>query len=338
MDTRKITVISVAVIAAALTVAVGVVIGPNRIATASETTGDRELSTVLRDNAPKGSHRIAAFTLQDGEATFSGLGADEHTEFEIGSITKTFTAELLSNAVERGDLSRDTTVGEVIDIPGADAEDITMEELATHTSGLPRLSNMGVQAFLASVTGGNPYEGNTSDKLFDDTRTATLNNRGQFAYSNFGVALLGQLVARASGTTYAELLQKEILIPLGMSETYLMAPGSVPDDAPRGLTSRGREATAWEMDADAPAGAIRSTAHDMAIYTDHILTQPEVNSTWIEEAEGTYFHNGGTGGYSSMLVLDHSAGTAAFAITDTTSSVDDLGRILLDHARNRSQQ
>lgn len=338
MDVRKITVISVAVIAAALTVAVGVVIGPNRIATASETTGDQELSTVLRDNAPKGSHRIAAFTLQDGEATFSGLGADEHTEFEIGSITKTFTAELLSNAVERGDLSRDTTVGEIIDIPGADAEDITMEELATHTSGLPRLSNMGIQAFFASITGGNPYEGNTSDKLFDDTRTTTLNNRGEFGYSNFGVALLGQLVARASSTTYEELLQREIFTPLGMSETYLMTPGSVPDDAPRGLTTRGGEATAWEMDADAPAGAIRSTAHDMALYARHILSQPELNSSWIEETGGTYFHNGGTGGFRSMLVLDPTNGSAAFAITDTNASVDDLGRILLDHARNRGRQ
>lgn len=333
MNTRKITTIAAAIVAIISTAALGIAIGPKPISTVAEKTGDRELATVLHDNAPKATHRIAAFTMRNGNTTFAGLGADEHTEFEIGSITKTFTAELLTNALDRGDLTLETTVGEIIDIPGAAAEHITMKELATHTSGLPRLSRMGIKGFFATVTGGNPYQGYTTAELVEDTRNASLSDRGEFEYSNFGVALLGQLIATASKTPYPELLHREILNPLDMEHTYLMTPGSVADDAPRGLTSNGREADPWEMDADAPAGALRSTTHDMAIYTRHILSKPLPDYTWIKEDDNHFFHNGGTGGFRSMLALDPASSTASFVINDTTAAVDDLGRLLLDHAR-----
>lgn len=329
MTTRGFTTIALAVAAVVVTAAVAITLGPKPISISTNRTGSDNLAGVLQDNAPRGSRNIAAFIHRDGQTTFAGLGADEHTEFEIGSITKTFTAELLTNAVERGDLTLDTTVGDIIDVPGSDVEDVSMEELATHTSGLPRMSHGGWQGFVAALTGANPYEDYSREQLLEDTREASTDGRGEFEYSNFGVALLGQLIAAASGSTYEELLQQEILVPLGMTETYLMTPGAVPDDAPRGLASRGRESAAWEMDAEAPAGAIRSTAHDMAIYANHILSRPLPDYTWIEDDEEYFFHNGGTGGFRSMLILDPATTSAAFAITDTTAPVDDLGRALL---------
>lgn len=331
MDSRKLTVLGLAVVAVMATAALAVALGPKPITTATDKTGEPELTQLLDRHAPRATRNIAAFTHRDGSTTFAGLGADEHTEFEIGSITKTFTAELLNNAIQRGDLTLNTTVGEIIAIPGAAAENITMEELATHTSGLPRLSRMGLGTFISSFTGGNPYEGYTNEELFEHTREASVSDRGEFSYSNFGFALLGQLIAKASDSTYPELLKEEILAPLNMENTYLMLPGTVSDDAPRGLTSRGRESQAWEMDADAPAGAIRSTAHDMAIYAEYILSKPLPDYTWIHnEEKDFFFHNGGTGGFRSMLIIDPDSGTATFTINDTTAAVDELGAALMD--------
>src|SRR5699024_7702479 len=120
--------------------------GPQRITLAEENTGDEELAQKLRDNAGKAQNRIAAFTFRSGSATFAGLGANEHTEVEIGSVTKTFTTDLLRQQVESKEITLDTTVGDIIDVHGSEVADVTMLELADHTSGLPRLDqdNLGL--------------------------------------------------------------------------------------------------------------------------------------------------------------------------------------------------
>ena len=327
------TIVFIALAAAITTAALALAIGPRNINTATQHTGDPTLAAVIAEHAPPGSRNISAFILRDGQATFAGLGSDEHTEFEIGSITKTFTADLLTRAVDRGELALDTTVGEIIDAAGSEINDVTLEELATHTSGLPRLAKMGLSQFIASVTGGNPYADHTRDELFNTARDTSLDDRGEFAYSNFGFALLGQLLAEAADIPYPTLIKDELLTPLGMKDTYLMTPGAVPDHAPRGLTTAGRESTPWEMDADAPAGALRSSAHDMAIWANHVLASPLPDYTWFHDSDTTFFHNGGTGGFMSMLLVDPSTDTAAFAVTDTNAGMEDLGRTLLDHAR-----
>lgn len=331
--TTTILTIVAALTATIATAALALAIGPRPITTATRHTGDPTLAAILAEHAPPGSRNISAFILRDGQATFAGLGSDEHTEFEIGSITKTFTADLLAQAIDLGELTLDTTVGEIIEATGSEINDVTLEELATHTSGLPRLAKMGLPQFIASVTGGNPYADHTREELLDTARATSLTDRGQVAYSNFGFALLGQLIAEATDTPYPTLIQDEILTPLGMEDTYLMTPGSVPGDAPRGLTTRGRESTPWEMEADAPAGALRSSARDMAIWADHVLSTPLPDYTWAHDTGDTVFHNGGTGGFMSMLLVDAATDTAAFAITDTNAGMEDLGRTLLDHAR-----
>ena len=333
--TTTILTIVAALTAAIATATLALAIGPKPITTATRHTGDPTLAAILAEHAPPGSRNISAFILLDGQTTFAGLGSDEHTEFEIGSITKTFTADLLTRAVDRGELTLDTTVGEIIEATGSEINDVTLEELATHTSGLPRLAKMGLTQFIASVTGGNPYADHPREELFDAARDASLTDRGEVAYSNFGFALLGQLLAEAADTPFPTLIQDEILTPLGMEDTYLMTPGSVPGDAPRGLTTRGRESTPWEMDADAPAGALRSSAQDMAIWAAHVLSAPLPDYTWAHDTGDTVFHNGGTGGFMSMLLIDPSTDTAAFAITDTNAGMEELGRVLLDHARTK---
>src|SRR5699024_9318819 len=121
-------------------------------------------------------------------------GADENTEVEIGSVTKTFTTELLRQQVESGDIDLQTTVGDIIEVEGSEVSDVTMVELANHTSGLPRLDkdNLGL---VRTIFTEHPYAGITQDDVFDAARNASLSDGGEQSYSNFGAALLGQLLA-----------------------------------------------------------------------------------------------------------------------------------------------
>ena len=132
--------------------------------------------------------------------------------------------------------------------------------------------------------------------------------------------------------SYDELLRTRILEPAGMTSTFLALPGTA-DGHPQGLTLAGRPAERWEMNGWAPAGAIRSTAKDIAKYVDWISAHGGPDLGWAElEDDGTAytFHNGGTGGYSTMLVWDPAnPRRAAFVANSSEASVDDLGIKLL---------
>jgi len=304
-----------------------IVVGPQRIALADDSTGDEELAQKLRDNSSRAQNQITAFTLQDGEVTFAGIGADENTEVEIGSVTKTFTTELLRQQVESGDIDLETTVDDIIEVEGSEVSDVTMLELANHTSGLPRLDkdNLGL---VRTIFTENPYAGISQDDVFDAARNASLSGRGERSYSNFGAALLGQLLAVNADSEYAELVQENILDPAGMDATYVGSESSIAEDAPRGLAANGRETDAWGMDGYAPAGAIRSTATDMSKYAKFLLDNSEFEFGWFPEDSGGYWHNGGTGGYSTMLIIDPNAKEAFYANGNTPQGVEDLTRAL----------
>ena len=147
-----------------------------------------------------------------------------------------------------------------------------------------------------------------------------------------GYGLLGHLLETAADSAYEDLLQERILQPAGMTETYLMTPGSVPDHAPRGLTATGREADPWEMGGgNAAAGAIRSTAHDMAAFAEWIMDNGEMAYGWQKNDDNqSFWHDGGTGGYSTMLIIDPKNKRAAFANNDTPAWTSDLVPALFD--------
>lgn len=121
-------------LAVILTLTAMLLLGPRPITVGTHATGDASVSSALHNNAEPGHNDLAAFFLDNGNVRFGGLDADEHTEFEIGSITKTFNAELLRQQIASGYITLETTVGELIDVP-APIADVNMEELANHTSG-----------------------------------------------------------------------------------------------------------------------------------------------------------------------------------------------------------
>ena len=300
-----------------------IILGPQRVALANNNTGDEALAQHLRDNANKSINELTAFTLRNNEVNFAGIGADETTEVEIGSVTKTFTTEILRQQVADGDIELETTVGDIIDVEGSEVADVTMLELAEHTSGLPRLDkdNFG---FIALTFSENPYKGISPDDVLSAAADASLSNRGEEAYSNFGVALLGQLLAKNAETEYEELVQRDILDPAGMQNTYVGTPETVTEDSPQGLASNGRKVAGWGMDGYAPAGAIRSTAADMAKYAQFMIDNSQFKFGWFDEESGGYWHNGGTGGYSTMLIVDPERNEASFTNGNTPQGVEDL--------------
>ncbi len=326
---------AVGVFAALAALTVLIALGPRPIASAAEQTGDSSVASLLETHAPKGANELAGFVYDNGEVRYGGLGVDENTEFEIGSLTKTFNGELARQQIEDGKLRLDTQVQEIIDAAGTPVADVTIGELLNHTSGLSRLEGIGFGRMLATNMrdGGNPYREETPEDIFAIAKHAKLKDRGEENYSNFGHALLGQLLAKNADMPYEELLRSRIFEPAGMDSTFLALPGTV-DGHPQGLTQAGRTAERWDMDGWAPAGAIRSTPRDMASYVDWVAAHGGPDLAWasFEEEGTTYtFHNGGTGGYSTMLVWDPDSPEprAAFVANSSAATVDDLGVTLL---------
>lgn len=247
-------------------IACGVLAAPRPPSLAAATTGDADLARTLAVEAPAESgarDTLAAAAIGRDGVTFAGLGADDGTEFEIGSITKTFTALLLAQAAERGEVALDDPVGDHLDLGHSAAAAVTLADLSSHRSGLPRVATTVptlATGLWSTYRGSDPYPYGL-EALKEHARASTLSAAGTFTYSNLGVALLGQSLAAAAGTDYPTLLQTRILDPLGMADTSIAVTADhLPAGARTGYTATGRPAAAWTMSAYAPAGAISNRA------------------------------------------------------------------------------
>jgi D-alanyl-D-alanine-carboxypeptidase/D-alanyl-D-alanine-endopeptidase len=193
----------------------------------------------------------AARIMPEGDVT-AYSNCDPASRFEIGSITKVFTAILLCEAVLQGRCSLDDPV-EMWLPDGFHAprggKKITLRHLATHSSGLPRLP---LAMILSALRSSQPYENWNRDRLARAfSRTFVDRMPGSmYAYSNFGFSVLGLALERICGKPYEELLG-DLTVRLDCEEIRLPHPG---DTAPRGLA-----VAPWKMAAFAPAGGATST-------------------------------------------------------------------------------
>jgi CubicO group peptidase (beta-lactamase class C family) len=313
-----------------------------------EASGDASLVERVRASASGVRDRLSVAVVEGGDVRVAHFGSSDSTEYEIGSVTKTVTGSLLADAVERGEVTADSTLGDHLELGDSAAASVTLESLATHSSGLPRLSSsvgQFVNAFIGNLRASDPY-GASVEELVDRARD-TEPGDGGFEYSNFGFALLGQALASAAGTSYGELADERVFGPLGMDDTF--APDSVDDlgpDPTTGYTASGRSSDPWTLGADAPAGSVRSTLTDMVTYVRAQLdaTAPGVGATapiadagddsrigyaWITTDDVTW-HNGATGGFTSWVGFDRSSGRAVVVLNNTAASVDDLGFALME--------
>ncbi|GMA29648.1 serine hydrolase domain-containing protein [Arenivirga flava] len=342
----------IAGIAAAGVLAAGLLTMPRPPATPTEATGDTALGERLLALAGDGYHpRLSAVVVDDvsGEPSTRAahLGADDGTEYEIGSVTKTMTGALLAVAVGLGEVEEGTRVGDLLEITG-DAGDVTLLELATHTSGLPRLPaepGLMLRAMLAQFTAADPYAGTTARDVAVAASSSSVEGRGSYEYSNLGAALLGHALAAAAGTDYGDLIRSRLIEPLALDATHYPG-GEVAADAPLGFTASGRVADAWADDGYGPAGGVRATAPDLAAYAVATVrgeapgssaTEPRADAGgdqrigygWHTDADGLLWHNGGTGGFSSMVAYDPASDRLAVVLGASTASVDAIAEGLL---------
>ncbi|CAG0962085.1 D-alanyl-D-alanine-carboxypeptidase/endopeptidaseAmpH [Burkholderiales bacterium] len=286
---------------------------------------------------------------------------DDRTLFEIGSITKTFTASLLATAVETGDLALADRLDQLapeLRLGNAAIGAITLAELATHTSGLPRLplSSQGTKRLLFNFN--NPYRGTAVSELWEHLAHPSLIEAGPEGkkpqqYSNFGFALLGQLLAKRLHADYAELIAARLLRPLGMNHTQVHAPLAQRPLLAQGHKTNFRPTENWDLDAYAPAGGIWSNAGDLGRYLAAQIDQSAPGARlaqtlrvapplwphamglgwFIEYYEGrqAYWHNGGTGGFRSFIAFEPAARSGVVVLSNTAQDIDDLGwHLLLD--------
>jgi D-alanyl-D-alanine-carboxypeptidase/D-alanyl-D-alanine-endopeptidase len=300
-----------------------------------------------------GTRRIITYGPAAGVQPFDGDAV-----FEIGSITKTFTAAILADMVAKGELSLDDPVADHLPegtvVPERDGEKITLGQLATQTSGLPRMPSNIAPADVA-----NPYADYTPELMYAFLRDHEL-TRGvgeKYEYSNLGFGLLGQALAHHAGVDYETLVHERILDPLGMDDTrILLSPAMLGRLAP-GHAQNGTDARNWDIPTLAGAGALRSTVNDMLTYIRanadstsrplgavmalthgerRNIGSPEsaIGLGWhrLKVAGGRTFvwHNGGTGGYRSFTGYDELTGEGVVVLANTNRSVDNLGFHLLN--------
>ena len=189
------------------------------------------------------------------------------TVFEIGSISKVFTALLLADMAQHGEVKLDDPIAkylpENVKAPQRNGKQITLVELATHTSGLPRLPNN-----LRPKEAANPYADYSEDNLYAFLNSYQLpRDPGEkWEYSNLATGLLGHLLSLRAGKDYETLVVSRIAAPLGMASTRITLTPEMKDRMAVGYNAMLEPVRLWDFQALAGAGALRSTANDLITF------------------------------------------------------------------------
>jgi Beta-lactamase class C and other penicillin binding proteins len=286
----------------------------------------------------------------------SGVKATGDTIYEIGSITKTFTATLLSDELERKTLSLDqpaSTAAPGFSVPTFNGQAITFANLAEQNSGLPRMPDN-----IDPAKPDDPYADYGPDRLkaFLGSYALPRAPGAQYEYSNLAVGTLGYLLSQHAGMSYADLVSRKIFVPLGMTHTSVATGMNNPGGMATGHDFGGQVAAPWHFSAMAPAGGIRSTGNDMLRYLEanmgsrqtplsaamrdaHIpradtsVPHNRIGLIWMtrhqDGGNDVVWHNGMTGGFASFIgfTTDHQHGVVI--LTNAAVKVDDIGFAVL---------
>lgn len=289
---------------------------------------------------------------------------DEKTLFEIGSVTKVFTDLLLIRLSQSGVVHLNDPVSRYFpggaSAPEKNGRAITLLDLGIHTSGLPRLPpNLKTSA-------PDPYAHYTSANLYASFVGLSLESTPgtHFLYSNFGIGLLGDVLSRAAGRTYEELIDQQICGPLGMTDTRCVLTKEQALRMVEEYKGDNSVQPAWNFDVLAPAGGLKSSAADLGkflialinekgdsplssalpiLYQDRFvhLTKRQTLGWSVRktlEKQTIYWHNGATAGGTAYLAVDlqHHCGVALLSnygdALAADFSLDTIGASLLKQA------
>ncbi len=302
---------------------------------------------------------LAIGILKDGKREFRTFGRTRlqdaaskptpDTLYEIGSVTKVFTSLVFADAITHGKVALDTKLKDVvpkgIEVPADDDIDIELVHLATHSSGLPRMPGN-----FAPRNPTDPYSDYDAKRLYAGLSLTTPARAPGVAYeySNFAMALLGQVLVDIEGEAdYESLVAKRVLGPFGMKDTHVAldeaakARLALPYDADLTLNAN------WNLFGFAGAGALRSTARDMLEFCARELDPPaelekavaltqtqhyedpkskvRLGLGWHISPADVHWHNGETGGYHSFVAISKSQHCAVVVLANApTREVDTL--------------
>jgi CubicO group peptidase (beta-lactamase class C family) len=281
------------------------------------------------------------------------------TIFEIGSITKVFTATLLTQLAGEGLVELNQPVNELLPVQAqlpVRERPITLSDLATHSSGLPRLPRGWFRKSMLHHRA-NPYAPFTVDDLHRAIVETKLRRPPGRAvrYSNFGAGLLGHVLALRLDTTYEELVRERICVPLGLPNTSITVTASREQFAD-GHNRAGRPVLHWDLPTLAGAGALRSTVTDMLRFLEAQYARDDtplhraIRRThhphfhrgaldqclgWVSLSTGpgsdtrVLWHNGGTGGFRSFCAVVPERRTRVVVLVNCPRSADRIGQELL---------
>jgi D-alanyl-D-alanine-carboxypeptidase/D-alanyl-D-alanine-endopeptidase len=328
---------------------------------------DDEVKSILQDRIERAKRGVGivvglvddkgARVITFGKPSLDGKQAlDGNSVFEIGSVTKVFTATLLAIMVERGEVSLNDPISKylpkTVKTPTRDGKEITLLDLATQTSGLPRLPTN-----FAPKDPRNPYADYSVDQLYAFLSGYTL-TRGigeKYEYSNLGVGLLGHILALRAGMDYETLVRKRICQPLRMEDTKISLTPEMQARLVTGHNPALIPVANWDLPTLAGAGALRSTVNDMlkfvaanigltkspllaamqqAQQSQRETGQPDlsIGLNWhiLKKFDSEIiWHNGGTGGYHSFIGFDKKNRKGVVVLSNSANDIDDIGRHLL---------
>jgi CubicO group peptidase (beta-lactamase class C family) len=326
-------------------------------AQASATT-DGELRAVLekRFAGDRTGACVAAAVVEQGRTSTAYFCADPktarpydgRTAFEIGSVTKTMTAALLADLIVKGEVTLDDPLAKLLPagtkVATFNGEPILLKHVVTHTSGLAALpSRMTVTDMR------NPYAHLTEQELLQSLAEAKLASKPgtKFVYSNFAMMVLSYALAKRSGKDFETLLHEKLFAPLGIKDAYIAKPPAGVRAA-QGHMTTGAPTSAWDIPVNmAGVGGVRATLPDMIAYVraqlrpggdatgraialtqNQVIEVPgaRVGMNWLlapVAGRMTLQHEGGTGGFSALVIVDKQAGRAVVVLSDAAQT--DLG-------------
>jgi serine-type D-Ala-D-Ala carboxypeptidase/endopeptidase len=272
-------------------------------------------------------------------------------------VTKVFTSLALADMSDEGLVRLDDPVQRYlpaeVNVASRSGREINLEDLATRTSGLPRIpANLLV---LALANPGDPYAKYKQKDLYDFLKTwkPSRDIGSKFEYSNLGAGLLGHALSRRAGVDYGQLIATRISQPLGMGDTTVKLSEEQERRLATPYTTGGKPASRWTLDVMAGAGALHGTADDLLIFLSAEMgiketklgramedTQKprrdtdqkgvQIGLAWIEmkppKTDQVFvWHNGGTGGYRSFVGFVKATKTGVVVLSNSDASVDSIG-------------
>lgn len=279
--------------------------------------------------------------------------------FEIGSLTKTFTALALARMVEEGKVRLNEPVRDLLPagtVSKPVGREITLLDLVTHQSGLP-----GSPANFHPADMSDPFADYTVENLYAFLAKHGVARRADasFRYSNLGFGLLGQALSERAGMSYSDLLREQVTGPLGLNDTVVSVSAEQQRRVIQGHTGQHVPVPAWHLDAFAGAGAIRSTAGDLLTYLEanlhperfpslaaalrqthrlraNVSASQQISLAWFYRRDSeTFSHSGRTAGFSTSAFFHPRDDYAVVALLNHGSFLLNAADFLDEHIRQR---